>query len=276
MAPIDDAAVLKVLRRAGFEGPDLLVTLGSGQTDPWRDQRVASLRYEEVPGWTQSGVAGHIGRLGMVRRAEGSVLVMEGRHHYYESRSWEGVLAPLRAAVALGARIALLTNSAGGLLPDLVPGTLVVTTGSVMTQGPPDLAGVLGRLPRPCPGRLWWGPGRRVVRDVAGRTGVPVRSGVIWYTPGPTYETRAEAGMARRLGASVAAMSLAPEALMAAALGLRVIGLSLVTNQVGGGRIPDHEEVLSAAGRFQPLLDELLREVVGPLCGALETEGEEA
>jgi purine-nucleoside phosphorylase len=261
--PPDDLAVL---RRAGIRRADLLVTLGSGQANPWPDRVLATLPWADLPGWPAAGVAGHRGRLSLVDTGGRLALVMEGRHHYYEARSWEGVLTPLRAAARLGARLALLTNSAGALKPDLEPGMLVAVSDCLMLDEG-GLATVLAGLGPAAGGRLWWVPGRRRLREVARAAGVALREGVLWYATGPTYETGAEARLAGRLGADVAAMSLAPEGRIAAALGLWVVGVSLVTNRLAGpGEAgPTHAEVLSAARRHQDRLDRVLRGAVGPL-----------
>ncbi len=263
---------LAVLRRAGIERADLLITLGSGQANPWPDRVVASLPWEAVPGWPAAGVAGHRGRLSLVAADGWLALVMEGRRHYYEARSWGGVLTPLRAAARLGARLALLTNSAGALQSDLEPGALVAVSGHVMLDDA-GLASVLAELGGAPAGRLWWPRGRRRMKAAARAAGVELTEGVLWYVTGPTYETAAEARLARRLGADVAAMSLVPEARIAAALGLWVVGVSLVTNQVisPGAAGPTHEDVLAAARRHQDRLDRVLRGSVGPLMDDLDT-----
>jgi purine-nucleoside phosphorylase len=270
---------LAVLRRAGIERADLLLTLGSGQANPWPDQVVASLSWETLPGWPAVEVAGHRGRLSLVNADGRLALVMEGRRHYYEARSWEGVLTPLRTAARLGARLALLTNSAGALQSDLGPGALVAASGHLMLDDA-GLASVLAELGDAPAGRLWWPQGRRRMRAAARASGVALTEGVLWYSTGPTYETGAEARMARRLGADVAAMSLVPEARIAAALGLWVVGVSLVTNRIASPGVagPTHEEVLAVARRYQDRLDRLLQGSVGPLMDDLDTvsTGDEA
>jgi purine-nucleoside phosphorylase len=257
---------LAALRQAGIERADLLITLGSGQANPWPDRVVVTLPWEALPGWPAAGVVGHRGRLSLVAVGNRFALVMEGRRHYYEARSWGGVLTPLRAAARLGARLALLTNSAGALQPDLEPGALVAASGHLMLDEA-GLATVLEGLGPAPAGRLWWPRGRRLMSEAARAAGVELTEGVLWYATGPTYETAAEARLARRLGADVAAMSLVPEARIAAALGLWVVGVSLVTNRVTGpgGAGPTHAEVLAAARCYQDRIDRVLRGSVGSL-----------
>jgi purine-nucleoside phosphorylase len=199
---------------------------------------------------------------------------MEGRHHYYEARSYSGILNPLRAAAALGVRLAVLTNSAGAIRPTLKPGDLVLISDHLLVQGlelPALLQGIWPDTER----AGYWEEGRRVMLEAARRTGVSLEEGTLACLTGPTYETRSEVEMTRRWGADIAAMSLAPEALAAQALGMRVVGLSMVTNRVGAAdREPtEHREVVATARRFQPSIDRLLREAVPRLSAARDGAG---
>jgi len=268
---IDSA--LEALRTVGIEEADLLVTLGSGQANPWEDEVEVGVTYQELPGWYAPGVAGHGGKLSLVRVGPENVLVMAGRHHYYEARSYEAVITPLRVSHALGVRRALLINSVGALRSRLRPGDLVLLSDHIFLQGPQLPLLLQGAWPQGVqPG--YWKEGGTAIVEAAGRAGIPVTEGVLLCVPGPMYETRAEAEMARRLGADVVAMSLAPEALIARALGCRVVGISLVTNTVGETGHADlhHEEVIAAAARFQPTLTRLLREAIPALAAVSDDE----
>jgi len=265
--PIGSA--LDTLRENGIESGELLITMGSGQSNPWSDKVTAQVSYSQLSGWQAPSVEGHGGRLGLIEIGGENVLVMEGRHHYYEARSYEGVLAPLSVMYALGVRKALLTNSVGALRSGMRQGDLVLLSDHILFQGP-ELGTILqSRWPDGVRPR-YWEEGREAVKRAAGRAGVPLTEGVLLCVPGPMYETRAEAEMARRMGADVVAMSLAPEALAGMALGYRVVGLSLVTNLVGGEGHAElrHEEVISTAGKYQPSLDKLLAEAVPALLAA--------
>jgi len=261
---IDSA--LEYLRGAGIESADLLVTLGSGQSNPWVEEVIVEVDYGLLPGWRAPAVEGHGGKLSLVRVGGENVLVMAGRHHYYEARSYEGVIAPLSVSRALGVRKVVLTNSVGALRKGMRPGDLVLLSDHLFLQGPRMGRLLQGSWPRGVrPG--YWEEGGAVVKEAAGRLGIRVTEGVLLCVSGPMYETRAEAEMARRIGADVVAMSLAPEALAAWALGCRVVGLSLVTNMIGeeGHTGLHHKEIITAAARFQPYLAILLREAVPEL-----------
>jgi purine-nucleoside phosphorylase len=116
----------------------------------------------------------------------------------------------------------------------------------------------------------YWKEGRMIVMEKAEGAGIELSEGILFCVQGPMYETASEAEMARRMGADVVAMSLAPEAMIANALGCRVVGLSLVTNSAGGSNLagPNHNEVISAAVTYKPLLDKLLKEAVPALSAA--------
>jgi len=246
-----------------------LVTLGSGHASPWRDQTQINVPYAQLPGWSVPGVPGHHGNLGLVRLGAMNLLVMEGRHHYYEARSYQGVVFPLHVAGALGVRLVVLTNSAGSLRPDLEPGEIVLTAGHLFLQGTiqPGCDSPVQKIRS----GVYWEEGRALMAASARRAGIGVREGVLACVGGPSYETVAESAMLRGLGADVVSMSLAPEALAASSMGLKVVGLSIVTNTAPGvtGSVPDHDTVVATAARAQPHLDVLLREAVPPLLALL-------
>ena len=256
-------AAVESLRKAGIKRADLLVTFGSGQEDPWAEESEITLPYADIPGWAAPGVKGHGGKLSLVRMGEENVLVMVGRHHYYEARSYEAIAAPLKVARALGVRRALLTNSAGAVREDLRQGDFVLITDHILLHGPalPDL---LRENPVKDTTPGYWSEGAVVISQAAEKVGCTLDEGVLLCVTGPSYETGAEIEMARRMDAAVVAMSLAPEALIAWSLGMDVSGLSLVTNIAGAQGSADlhHDEVVAAAARMQPDLDRLLREAV--------------
>ncbi len=270
-------AAVEVLLSAGIVCADLLVTFGSGQKNPWDSETEITIPYTEIPGWAPPGVEGHGGELSLVRMGEDNVLVMVGRHHYYEARSYESVAAPLKAACELGVRRALLTNSAGAVRKDLRQGDFVLLTDHILQQGP-DLADLLrdaweeGMVP------TYWQEGATILRQAAQQGGIPLSEGMLLCVTGPAYETGAEIEMARRMGADVVAMSLAPEALIAWSLGFEVSGLSLVTNSPGtdGRACLHHHDVVEAALGMQPVLDRLLREAVPRMLPVSDRDGQDS
>ena len=272
-APEIVEAAVDVLLSVGILNADLLVTFGSGQKNPWKSEAEVTLPYQDIPGWAPPGVDGHGGELSLVKFGEDNVLVMVGRHHYYEARSYESVAAPLKAAHELGVRKVLLTNSAGAVREDLRQGDFVLITDHILQHGP-DLADMLrdaweeGAVP------TYWQEGASILRQAARQGNIQLSEGILLCVTGPSYETGAEIEMARRMGADVVAMSLAPEALIAWSLGLEVAGLSLVTNSAGTGGDADlqHHDVVEAARGMQPVLDRLLREVVPLMLAASDRD----
>jgi len=262
-------AAITTLREAGISSASFLVTLGSGQSNPWSDEVEVEIDYQQVPGWCAPTVEGHGGKLSLVRMGEENLLVMEGRHHYYEARSYDGVIAPLRISCALGVEKVLLANSVGSLRSELCTGDLMLISDHIFFQGS-ELEELLQAEWPSGVRTFYWEEGRKIVMEKAESAGIELDEGVLFCVQGPMYETAAEAEMARRMGADVVAMSLAPEAMAAAAMGCRVVGISLVTNAVGGSDLagPDHDEVITAAATYRPLLDKLLKETVPALAAA--------
>jgi purine-nucleoside phosphorylase len=211
----------------------------------------------------QSGVAGHRGRFVMGTLAGVSVCAMQGRVHLYEGHAPSDVVRGVRAMIALGAKIIVLTNAAGGIRKDLDPGDLMLIedhlnlTGQSPLTGPNDDA--LG--PRfPALSDAYDLALRGVAQSVAKAQRFKLRSGVYAGLLGPAYETPAEVRMLRGLGADAVGMSTVLETIAARHMGARVLGISCVTNVAAGlsDTPPDHAEVQAtakiAAKRFRALL----------------------
>lgn len=253
-----------VHERIGME-PEIGVVLGSGLgafADTLEDAK--SFPYAELPGFSATTVAGHPGRLVAGRVRGRRVVALQGRLHVYEGHpAWRATF-PLRVLGLLGARKLVLTNASGSLDPSLPPGALVRITDHLNFGGDNPLAGPnderLGpRFPdlsaayHPALGAL--------LEEVAAASGETLHQGVYAYVRGPSYETPAEVRMLRALGAHLVGMSTVPETIVAAHMGLHVVGLSLVTNWAAGiSSSPlSHEEVervaRAASGRMIRLLE---------------------
>jgi len=225
------------------------------------------VRFDELPGFPRSGVAGHAGRW-IAGRLEGRrILIQAGRYHIYEGLPRELVTAPIRIAAALGAPVLVLTNVAGGVRSALGPGTLAVLVDHVdlMEGGFPEAPSCAGRAAPPYDPEL-----RRLAVRCARQVGIDLQEGTYAAMRGPSYETPAEIRMLRRLGVDLVGMSTVPEAVAGHALGLRCLALSLVTNWAAG-IIPaplDHAEVIDVARKSAANLEGLLREIVRELPAA--------
>lgn len=237
-----------VLDRVGLE-PEVGIVLGSGLgglADEIEDRRVVP--YGEIPGFAAATVAGHAGRLvaGWLRGKR--VVALQGRLHLYEGHpAWRATF-PIRVVGMMGAKRLVLTNAAGGLDPALGPGDLVRITDHLDLGGDNPLFGPnderLG--PRFPDMSAAYDPGLgALLEEVAAAAGERVRRGVYAFVRGPSYETPAEVRMLRALGADLVGMSTVPETIVAAHMGLSVLGLSLVTNLAAGlSPTPlSHEEV---------------------------------
>lgn len=207
-------------------------------------------------------MAGHRGTL----TVGGSVAVMAGRFHFYEGRSMDDVVLPVAVLAALGVSTVVLTNAAGGINPDYRPGDLVVISDHINFMGTSPLIGPqdpisLARFPDMTEAY------DRGLRELACRIDPALRTGVYAALTGPTYETPAEIRMLERAGADLVGMSTVPEVVVARSYGLRVLGISTVTNLAAGrsGRPLDHAEVVEVGRSIRARMVDLLSGLIGLL-----------
>jgi purine-nucleoside phosphorylase len=246
--------------------PEIALVLGSGLGPAARRLREAcAVPFAEVPGLPAAAVAGHKGRLALGEWVGRCVLVFEGRVHYYEGHSWRDVTAPVQTAAFLGARVLLLTNAAGGIRDDLVPGSLMAVCDHIEWTQPycwrQPGPGALGpQRPSPYSPRLLG-----LLDEAAAASGTSPRRGVYAMVTGPCYETPAEIRALRAWGADAVGMSTAREAQAGCDAGLECAAVSCITNRAAGlspGPL-GHEEVLRTAAaqseRLAYLLEEFLR-----------------
>jgi purine-nucleoside phosphorylase len=229
-----------------------------------------AIPFGELPGWPPATAPGHAGRLLFGRLGGVPVAMQQGRFHLYEGHSAGFVVEPVLLFGRLGARAVVLTNAAGGVNAAFGPGTLMVISDHLNLTGRSPLAGAnddrLG--PRfPDMTEVWDRDLRQRLHAAGKAEGVPLAEGVYACLLGPSYETPAEIRMLRAIGADAVGMSTVPEAVAARWAGLRVCGVSLVTNAAAGvtGAPLSHEEVLVAANRAGPGLARVLARMVGDL-----------
>ncbi|HEX5072689.1 MAG TPA: purine-nucleoside phosphorylase [Gemmatimonadaceae bacterium] len=249
--------------------PDVAVILGTGLGAlAGRVAVEASIDYADIPGFPLSTVESHAGRLLCGTLAGKTVVAMQGRFHRYEGYSLAQVTLPVRVLRALGARVLVVSNACGGMHPLWAPGDLMLIADHINLLGDNPLIGPnddrLGpRFPdmsEPYDGRL-----REITRAVALAHGITLREGVYVAVPGPNLETRAEYRFLRGIGADVVGMSTVPEVIVAIHGGMRVLGISIITDQC----LPDAlepasvEKIIAVAARAEPNLTTLV-------CGVLE------
>ena len=268
--PGDDhaARAAEVVRSAGGEAPRVAIVLGSGLDPAVASMEISSeWSYGDLSGFPAPSVPGHAGRLAVGSLASVPVVVFRGRIHAYEGYSMAAVTLPTRVAAELGAGTLVSTAAAGGLDTSLEPGSLVVVADHLSFLGENPLRGwwdAAGTPPFVDLGRAYDPAIAEIVLGAAVDLGIPATTGVYAAMPGPTYETPGETEFLRRAGATVVGMSVVPEALAAAALGLRFAALCCVTNVVGAAPV-SHHEVTETAARFATRLSELLGTIVPKL-----------
>jgi purine-nucleoside phosphorylase len=262
---IREAAGFLKARRPAW--PPTAIVLGSAQASflDALDHR-EQIDYRDIPGWPVPTVQGHGGKLITGRAAGREVIVLSGRVHLYEGRSPREVVFGVRVLGLLGLKTLILTNAAGGINPAYKPGLLVLITDHINLQGTNPLLGPnlddLG--PRfPDMSAAYDRDLRQLALQAAEASRVDLAQGVYAALLGPSFETPAEIRYLRAIGADLAGMSTALETIAARHMGIRVLGLSTVTNMAAGMQAElSHEEVLAtgraAAGGLRQLLEALL------------------
>lgn len=238
--------------------PVAAIIIGSGLADAvGAFPRRWSLPYAEIPGMPIPSVKGHGGTLHEVDVEGKHVLVFEGRSHLYEGVGTDAVLAPIYEARRRGVHHMIFTNAVGGLSPRLAIGDVMLVSEVIDLTFQGDL-GIHMPPSRQSDviDRQW----RELIRSTATMRSIRFEEGTYLQVLGPSYETRAEIRMARRFHADVIGMSTAREAKAAAAFGMRVCTLSVVTNRLSDVRTPtlDHAEVVDAGKRAAPVLHNML------------------
>jgi len=252
---------------------DTALILGSGLGSlADRVEGATSIPFRAIPGFPPAVVPGHAGRFVAGTLGSRRVIVASGRYHLYEGHSLDTVALPTRVLHACGVRTLFVSNAAGGIDRTLRPGDLMIIEDHLNLMWRTPLAGAprVDETRFPDMSAPYDPVLIRVLRDSALECGLPVASGVYAGLIGPAYETPAEIRMLDKLAASAVGMSTVPEVLVARALGMRVAGVSCITNIASGmSSVPlSHAEVLataaSAAASFERLVTEFVQRVVKP------------
>ena len=248
--------------------PDVGIILGTGLGALAREiEVVATIDYPSIPGFPSSTVESHAGRLLCGTLGGRTVVAMQGRFHRYEGYSLQQVTFPVRVLKALGAKSLIVSNACGGMNPEWGAGDLMLITDHINLIGDNPLVGAnddrLGpRFPdmsQPYDPSL-----ASLARRAAGAHGVTLREGVYVAVAGPNLETRAEYRFLRAIGADVVGMSTVPEVIVAVHAGLRVLGLSIITDMC----IPEElepaslERIIATANGAEPNLTAVVRGVL--------------
>ena len=260
-------AVRAIRKITDFE-PEIAAVLGSG-LGAFADnvEKVCEIDYKDIEGFPTSTVPGHRGRFVFGYVAGKKVVIMQGRVHYYEGYPMTDVVLPTRLMKLMGAKVLFLTNAAGGLNYDFAAGDFMMITDHIMNFVPSPLIGPnmdeLG-VRFPDMSEVYKKDLQQIIRDSAAKLGIKLQEGVYIQLTGPNFETPREVKMCRILGADAAGMSTAAEAVVANHMGMKVCGISCISN-LGCGMMDQplsHEEVQETADRVAGKFKKLVTEVI--------------
>ena len=222
--------------------------------------------YENIPNFPVSTVEGHSGRLIFGKLGNKDIMAMQGRFHFYEGYTMKEVTFPIRVMRELGIQTLFVSNAAGGMHPDFEIGDLMIITDHINFFPEHPLRGKnIPYGPRfPDMSEAYDKELIAQANAIAQEKGIKVQHGIYIGTQGPTYETPAEYKMFRLLGADAVGMSTVPEVIVANHCGIRVFGMSVITDLGIEGKIVEvtHEEVQKAADQAQPLMTTIMRELI--------------
>lgn len=262
---------LKSIREKTDFQPEIGLILGSGLGGfADRIHVVDTIDYSKIEGFPVSTVAGHKGRFVFGYVGKKPVVIMQGRVHYYEGYSMTDVVLPTRLMGMLGIKTLILTNAAGGVNLSFQPGDIMMITDHITTAVPSPLIGAnLDELgPRfPDMSEVYDKRLQKIIRTAAARLELDMKEGVYVQLTGPNYETPAEIRMCRAWGGDAVGMSTACEAMAANHMGLKVCGISCITNMAAGilQQKLDHKEVQATADQVADSIQKLIRTVIDML-----------
>ena len=247
--------------------PETAIILGTGLgslvneiTDKYE------ISYEEIPHFPVSTVEGHSGKLIFGKLGEKEIMAMQGRFHFYEGYSMKEVTFPIRVMRELGIKTLFVSNAAGGMNPDFEIGDLMIITDHINFFPEHPLRGKnISYGPRfPDMSEAYYKALIQKADEIAIEKGIKVQHGIYIGTQGPTFETPAEYKMFHILGADAVGMSTVPEVIVANHCGIRVFGVSVITDLGVEGKIVEvsHEEVQKAADEAQPRMTTIMRELI--------------
>jgi purine-nucleoside phosphorylase len=255
--------------------PEIALVLGSG-LGAFADEfsSATKIPYAEIPYFSRSTAIGHAGKLVVGKVGKIPVCGMQGRVHLYEGYSVKDVAFPIRVFARMGVKAVILTNAAGGIKREFTQGTLVVVKDHINLQGANPLSGANDERfgPRfPDMSSAYDRRFREMAVGEGNRLGIGIYEGVYAALPGPSYETPAEIRYLRTIGADLVGMSTVPEVIAARHSGIRVLGISCVTNAAAGilDQPLDHKEVLETAERVKGQFIGLLKALISRIAEAI-------
>ncbi len=253
---MDYIAIARQIEDKGIKDIDIAMVLGSGLGFLADEVQGKNLDYSKIKGFPRPTVEGHGGKMVLSNINGKNVLFFQGRFHYYEGYSMKEVVIFPRIAKLLGGKLYLVTNAAGGINPDFKPGDLMVIEDHLNLMGTNPLIGKNYDMfgPRfPDMTEAYNPEMRKLMFEIGDKLGIELKSGVYAALTGPSYETPAEIKMLQTLGADAVGMSTVPEVIAARHSGLKVVGVSCITNLAAGvSKNPlSHEEVLETTEKVK-------------------------
>ena len=251
--------------------PKVALILGSGLGELANQIDItATVDYSDIKGFPVSTVQGHRGRYIFGYIDKTPVVIMQGRVHYYEGYTMQEVVLPIRLMKALGAEILFLTNAAGGIGDGFTAGDLMLITDHISTFVPNPLLGPncddLG-VRFPDMSHVYDDKLNELIRNCSKTLNIDLKEGIYIQFTGPSFETPAEIRMAKMLGASAVGMSTVVEAIAANHMGMRICGISFISNAAAGisDKPLSHEEVKEAAAKVGPKFQSLVKLVISSI-----------
>lgn len=256
---------LTALKQHIKEPSQIGIVLGSGLGGLVDEmENAVSVRFEDIPNFPVSSVAGHRGEVLFGNLCGVSLFALAGRVHYYEGYSMQQVVFPIRVMAAFDVKTIIVTNSVGAVNASYKPGDIVAIRDHINLMGDNPLKGTNDFVDL---SEAYSSELRNLAQKIADRQGITLHSGVYAAYSGPSYETPAEIRAMRTMGADMVGMSTAPEVIEANSLGMKVLGLSMITNMAAGmsAKPLSHQDVIEtskkASAKFSTLVKGILEEL---------------
>lgn len=241
--------------------PEIGIILGSGLGSLADEVEGIKIPYKNIPHFPVSKVPGHKGNLAMGKMEEKKIMALQGRSHFYEGYSMEEVTYPVRVMKELGIEILIVTSASGGINRGFRPGDLMVITDHINFMGVNPLRGRKEFVD------MSFAYDKDLIAlstGIAKEQGIEIKKGVYIAVPGPSYETPSEIKAFEKIGADTIGMSTVPEVIVAKSLGMRVLGISCITNMAAGilEKPISHEEVIGTTRKVEEKFKKLVREII--------------
>lgn len=250
--------------------PEIGMILGSGLGDIADEIDGVKIPFADIPNFANSSVKGHKGQLVIGELCGKKVMAMQGRFHFYEGYPMQKIVFPLKIMKKLGVEKLLVTNAAGGVNKEFTPGDLMIIKDHINFMGTNPLVGKneeeLGER-FPDMSEAYNQDLRKIAEEKANNLNIKIQEGVYVAGTGPSYETPAEIRMFRTLGADAVGMSTVPEVIAANYLGIKVLGISCITNMAAGilNQPLNHQEVIETANKVKKDFSLLVKEIISSI-----------